>query len=237
MAAHEPGSDPWARGLTVEEWEGLEDPPSGRWEVLDGELVVTPSPDSAHNQIADGLAALLRVHAADDGGRYDVTTDVEWRTVAAHVVRQAPRPDIAIGVVDPQRLIFVAPGRPLVVVEVISSQERPAEVRAKREYYRRRGMVDYWEVRQGPPVEVLVFDLSASLDEPAGRAVGAERLELDWPFPVAIVPGELAGWVERHVAALRAEAEAARAEAGRERARAQAAEARLAELGEAGEPG
>ena len=91
------------RMLSVAEWEALEDPIGGRYEILDGRLVVNPSPGGDHNRIGEDLADMIRAAIDDAELDYEVTIDVEWRVVENGRVPQAPRGDIVIGHLDPSK--------------------------------------------------------------------------------------------------------------------------------------
>jgi len=217
-------------GVSVAEWESLEDPTGGRWEVLNGDLVVSPSPDAEHDDIARGLAAALEDALARAGLTWRVTVDVEWRSVSADVVRQAPRPDVAVGRPDDERSVYTRP--PLLVVDVWSKRTKRSEIDDKRRYYRSRGVDAFWEVRQertGGWV-LRAFLLSIDTDVPIAEAMGPQTIEVEWPVPIRIGPLELAGWGQRALGEARQRAEAERQRAEAERHRAEAAEAERDEL-------
>ncbi len=235
---------PIDRPLTVDEWESLEDPPGGRYEILDGRLVVSPSPDGEHNRFAEDLADLFRWAIRRAGRSYDVTIDVEWRSVDGRVVRDAPRGDVVVGRLDDATQIHLS--QPELVVEVWDLQTRPVTRTKKRNYWASKGVRHYWQVVLDDPIRLEIYDL---VDPTTARriAFGSEQVQLTEPFPVDIVPEQIAGWTMRQLedaeqAHLRAEAEARRAEAEARRAeaearradaeaeRARAAEARAAEL-------
>jgi hypothetical protein len=79
---------PLPRLLTVEDWLLTEDPPGGRYEILDGALVKSPSASSVHNRSAGDLADLLRAALRIAGDDQAVTVGVEWRVV---IGRPGPR--------------------------------------------------------------------------------------------------------------------------------------------------
>jgi len=47
--------------LTVEDYAALEEPAGVRYELSEGELIVSPSSSAAHNEIRDGFDSRLRV--------------------------------------------------------------------------------------------------------------------------------------------------------------------------------
>ena len=132
-----------AREWTVEEVLALPDD-GNRYELIDGELLVTPSPSLPHQYVAGELHARLR----------------EW--LKFH------RPAVAVAVMAPadvrmtptslvQPDVFVVPlrdgrrprdwqeaGSMLLAVEVISPSSARADRMRKRIFYLREGVAEYW---------------------------------------------------------------------------------------------
>ena len=228
---------PLPRLLTVEDWMLTADPPGGRYEILDGALVMSPSASSVHNRLAEDLADLLRAALRAAGIDLTVTFDVEWRVVIGDRVREAPRPDVAIGWVDPDTRRLGGP-MPTLVVEVWNDATERYVVRAKRRYWASKGARWLWEITVGiePDETVLeVFDLHADAHRPMVDVRGGTTVELTDPVPVTIEPASILGWTDRET--LRAESEHRRAEseaaaAAEARGRAEAAERRAEVLEE-----
>ena len=76
--------------LTVEQYAALDEPEGVRYELSDGELIVTPSASHFHNEIRDEVSSRLRtfVKTRKLG---DVTSETDVK-LAGEVVR---RPDVA----------------------------------------------------------------------------------------------------------------------------------------------
>ena len=130
-------------GWTVD--EVLAFPEDGnRYEVVDGELLVTPSPRLLHQDVIGELYLLLRVYLRGER--------------VGHVL--AAPADIIFGprtLVQPD--VFVAPlidgrrprewkeiERLLLAVEVLSPASARADRAVKRRLYQRQGVPDYWVV-------------------------------------------------------------------------------------------
>lgn len=148
-----------------------------RYEVLDGELFVTPAPSWTHQAAVGALYAHLREH------------------VAAHQLGWAMLSPADI-VFSPQRLVqpdvFVVPSRPegeprswrevtalLLAVEVLSPSTARADRHRKRLIYQNEGVREYW-----------VVDCDARLVErwrPADTRAEVLSDTLDWQ-PRADVP-------------------------------------------------
>lgn len=136
-------SMPATSNWTVEMVHTLPDD-GNRYEVVDGELFVTPSPSMAHQDAAFQLARLLADYADATG--------------VGHVV-MAPS-DVIYGVrtmVEPD--VFVVPlvegrwprsaeevGPLLLVVEVLSPTTARRDRTVKRALYQRQGIPAYWMV-------------------------------------------------------------------------------------------
>jgi Uma2 family endonuclease len=232
--------------ISEELWNQMEDPPGLRLEILDGQLVMNPAPDDQHNRFGEDLSDIFRAAIARQGLTYDVTTDVEFRSIDAGEVRESPRGDIVIGTVDRERGYHVLV--PLLVVEVWDPLTAPYRIAGKRAYWQALGVRHYWQVRLADPLRpgrrqttLEVFDFERGGD-PMTTATGDEHLDVDQPLAVTVVPNEVRGWALRetqraNTETQRADTEAQRADAAERRAnaaeeRAQALAARLRELGD-----
>jgi Uma2 family endonuclease len=102
-------------------WDEFTDPPGYRAEIVQGELVLSPSPGRAHQR---ALRKLLRVLEDGCPEAFEVLPDIEWRLDRGGVVAQAPRPDlVVVGKVDGPIADV-----PLLAVEIVSrSDHRPLE--------------------------------------------------------------------------------------------------------------
>jgi Uma2 family endonuclease len=212
------------RPITVAEWEALEDPDGGRFEILDGRLIVSPSGDADHSRFGEDLADQLRVALQRAGMDLPVTLDVEWRTVAADVVVQAPRGDVVVGrSLDPRRRIHDAV--PLLVIEVWSARTPWPERNARRSYWATRGLAHYWELHLADDADHARLDVH---DLRAGETLlqsvtGWASLAISEPFPVEVQPAAIHGWTARQF-------ELAEARITEAEARVADAETRIADL-------
>jgi Uma2 family endonuclease len=115
-----------------------------RYEIIDGELLVSPSPSAPHQMLVTEL--LVRIHAY-----------LDQRRIGVVVVSPA---DVELAddtVVQPD--VFVAPlvggrpprtwkelGRLLLVIEVLSPSTARADRTVKRQRFQREGIPEYWIV-------------------------------------------------------------------------------------------
>ncbi len=129
--------------LTYEDLHQL--PEDGRrYEILEGELHVTPAPTTEHQRISRNLEFLLHEHIVrhDLGEVLDAPVDVilDRNTVV--------EPDLVF--VARARLDIIRPhaieGAPDLVVEIQSPSTAQRDRGAKQQLYARYGVVHYWRV-------------------------------------------------------------------------------------------
>ena len=129
--------------LTIEQYAALDEPVGARYELSEGELIVTPSPSYFHNRMRDQFNARLRAFLeAHPFGEVTSGTDM---TLGADVVR---RPDIAfirkerLGGVDLERVPL--PIAPDLVIEIISKNDRADDLNLKVSQYLQAGVQAVW---------------------------------------------------------------------------------------------
>lgn len=129
-----------ARRWTYDEYYKLDD--GQRYEILDGNLLMVPSPDAWHQDWLGNLYFLLRQHLAKkEAGRlfiapFDVVFDSE-NTVQPDLVFVAAA---NLGIIE-QRAIF---GAPDLLVELLSPSSIERDCRDKKSLYARSGVKEYW---------------------------------------------------------------------------------------------
>ena len=113
-----------------------------RYEVVDGELFVTPAPSPAHERILLVLAERLRQFLAPlDLG------DIHQGRSAVVLGNSQVEPDLlACAVVVPPPATWDEMPRPFLVVEVLSPTTSRRDQIAKRALYEREGIPEYWIV-------------------------------------------------------------------------------------------
>ena len=129
--------------LTVEQFAALEEPAGVRYELSNGELIVTPSASHFHNRIRDRFTARLQAFLdVNKLGEVSAETDVR---LVGEVVR---RPDIAF--FRAQRLEGVDPNQspmpvsPDLVVEIVSKNDRADDLMLKVSQYLQAGAKAVW---------------------------------------------------------------------------------------------
>lgn len=132
-------------------------PEDKRYELIEGELLVTPAPTAQHQRILLELAVRLSTHvkAAGLGQVLPAPTDV---ILSSESVVQ---PDILF--VTRQRLAIINPlggvhGAPDLVVEILSPSTAGRDQVFKRKLYGKYGVREYWIVDPAASaIEVLVL--------------------------------------------------------------------------------
>ena len=174
--------------IPVEDWFTADDldtlPDDGnRYELLDGEVLVTPSPRVRHQAVSLHLALLL--HQAVRAG---------LRVLAAPMdVRFGPRrqlqPDLLV-VRDEGLDAVRVESVPLLVVEVLSPGTRARDTVIKRRAYEQGGVPSYWLVDADTPALTVLELADGAYIEVAhverGQSWTAER-----PYALTITPQDL----------------------------------------------
>jgi Uma2 family endonuclease len=175
---------PQSRPLSVADFEALREQDDGhRYELVDGALIVTPSPIFTHQR-----AVVRLVRALDD---------TVWEGCEVFV---APL-DVRIGdntVLQPDVLVARA-GQlfrsgvreaPLLAVEVLSPSTRHIDLGLKRSRYEAAGCASYWVVDPDEP-SLHAWELGSDGYGEGLHVVGDETADLEAPWPVHLVPADL----------------------------------------------
>jgi Uma2 family endonuclease len=165
--------------LTYEDYCALPDD-GRRYEILDGDLYMSPSPEEPHQNVVLNLGAILRDHVRRHGlgkvyiAPFDVVLDendvVEPDVIFVSKVR---RPKLVMGRIR---------GAPDLLVEVISPSSVERDRRDKRNLYARCGVNWYWII---DPDKQSVLELRLVEN---GYAVVSETSD-PGPFTPQLFPG------------------------------------------------
>ena len=177
---------------TVEMVHALPDD-GNRYEVVDGELYVTPAPTWTHQRAVSEMLQLLAPYVREHG--------IGDALIAPADVMFGPR-----DMVEPD--LFVVPlvngappraweevGRLLLAVEVLSPSTRRTDRGKKRELYQRKNVPEYWvvdvdnrQVERWQPNDIAPETLISTLEWQPDRFT--EPLIIDLPRYLARVLGE-----------------------------------------------
>lgn len=158
------------RPLTYEDLEGF--PNDGhRYELLQGELIVSPSPDGMHQVVLNRLnvALVAAVNAADYGSVIVAPFDIRFSK--SNVVQ----PDLFAfsEAQDEQFKISHFEGAPEFVVEVLSPSSVRYDRIRKADLYMEHGVKEYWIVE--PLAKRILVHLAGST-EPQPRIIASGTL-------------------------------------------------------------
>lgn len=175
------------RELTLPEFDAL--PADGeRRELLDGRVLVTPSPKAIHQRAVYQLAIRLQPVCPEDLEAFIAPFDYRPND------RTSLQPDLMVSRCEDVEADKVQ--RPLLLaVEILSPSTRPKDLLKRRRLYEDSGVGSCWIFE--PDEAVLTV-----LELENGRYVEQtfkddEVFEADRPFPVRIVPAELVRRINR----------------------------------------
>jgi Uma2 family endonuclease len=111
-----------------------------RYEVLNGELLVTPAPSSAHQEIAAWLTSKLVPFVLAHG-----LGQVHHPRTVVVVDGSQLEPDMMVRPRAPFRKWEDAP-LPILVIEIISRGTLRRDLYQKRDFYMEKGIAEYWAI-------------------------------------------------------------------------------------------
>ena len=130
-------------GWTVEMVQALPDD-GNRYEVIDGELFVTPAPAWPHQSAVGELHARLWSYLREHRAAHVLIAPADVK----YGPRELVQPDLFVVplVAGRKPASFSEAGRLLLAVEVVSPSSARADRLVKRRLYRRHGVAEYWVV-------------------------------------------------------------------------------------------
>ncbi len=144
------------------------------FQLIDGELFMSPSPQFFHQEIVLNLAFALREYLRGHplGKIIVAPSDVEFDKDNVfqpdlYFIRQD-----RLGIVDEHGV----KGAPDLIVEVVSASTGQLDLGPKKTIYARYGVVEYWVVWPRTQ-EVEVYRLGDSADRPDRKLAGGESLQ------------------------------------------------------------
>jgi Uma2 family endonuclease len=177
---------PFARPLTRRDLAELvdEEPADGhRYELIDGVLIVSPSPVLPHQDVVGNLYLLLRAacppHLKVVLAPFAVALSDDTEV----------QPDLLVAPRE-QFTRTELPGAPLLAVEVLSPSTRRIDLLLKRDRLQQAGAASYWLVDPEEP-SVLVLELRDGAYTERAHVRGDEAYDAVLPFPVRLVPSAL----------------------------------------------
>jgi Uma2 family endonuclease len=130
---------------TFEDYLSIPEDRAHRYEIIDGELFVTPTPVLRHQQVVMNLSRILSTLALEHGLGEIFSAPLTVRLRDDRVTG----PDLAfvradrLGILDPRKGIL---GAPDLIVEVLSPSNRDYDRTLKRKQYMASGVAELWIV-------------------------------------------------------------------------------------------
>jgi len=148
---------------TVDDYLKL--PEGTRAELIEGEILMTPSPKSLHQIVAFNLAAILRSFVIERGLGRVLVAPMDVHLPSGDVVQ----PDVLfVAAANAGIIQDWIRGAPDILVETISPEGVERDRLVKRDLYARNGVKEYWLVDpEARSVEVLELNASGRY-EPSG---------------------------------------------------------------------
>jgi Uma2 family endonuclease len=167
-------------GLTVADYEALPEEVCRQIEIVDGAVLVSPSPRRVHQRIVRRLANALEAAAAD---QFAVEFDVDLR------LRDVPlllrRPDVVVYDTSLPDGEVLRPDHCLLVVEVMSPGSITADRMDKPTEYAASGIQHFWRV-EGDDLAVNVFRYQLDPMTRTYALVGLDKGKLSIKDPVEL---------------------------------------------------
>jgi Uma2 family endonuclease len=154
-----------------------------QYELADGVLLVTPSPNPKHQRLVLNLAILLREGVPDDLEVFVAPLDFQPTR------HRSLQPDVlVVRRTDVGEESITAP--PLLAVEVLSPSTRAKDLILKRALYEDSGVSSYWVVDPDEP-SLLVLELEDGTYVERARVAGADAAQVTGPFELSLAPAAL----------------------------------------------
>jgi Uma2 family endonuclease len=175
--------------LTVAQYAALGETEDGYTELVEGRLIMTPSPNPRHNLILGELHAQLRAQVPE-GFRVVPDIDVNLELAPSDQPGFVRRPDLIV--VSQAELDRVGreggllhASEVVLVVEILSPSTKWTDRRAKRREYAEAGIPFYWIVDSGQQVSLVAMYPAGTSDY---QDVPAETVvyKATEPFPLTI---------------------------------------------------
>jgi Uma2 family endonuclease len=152
------------------------------YEIVDGALVVSPSPDADHEFVSAGVRSVIQAAVAPEYwviGPVDIDLHPSYRT-----------PDLAVvpGALFGTRTRPIRPADVLLAVEVVSPSSVTTDRITKPAQYAAAGIPAYWRVETSPEVSLTVYVLpgEAGVYAEVGTWKAGQTAHLEQPFRIDV---------------------------------------------------
>ncbi|HWG99932.1 MAG TPA: Uma2 family endonuclease [Pilimelia sp.] len=172
-------------GWTVDDLDAA--PPDGhRREILDGVLIVSPTPTNVHQTIALRLGSALEESCPD---RFDVTQAVEVRINR----RRSFVPDVLVTTAEAARRgsARFEPREVVLVVEIVSAGSQSMDRVLKPALYAQAGIPHFWRVETECGLTVHTYTLDAPRESYAETGAWTDVVDVAEPWPIKLPTSRL----------------------------------------------
>lgn len=154
-----------------------------RYELVDGVLLVSPSPLAPHQVALAALLFRLTAAAPPDLRVLPAPLDITFSRT------RLLQPDIVV-LREEQLTDRKVDGVPLLAVEVLSGSTRATDTTLKRHVLEQAVVPSYWLLDPDVP-SLTVLELVDGVYREMATARADEALTVERPFPVTVVPSQL----------------------------------------------
>ena len=162
-----------SRPLTIHDYRDLPEGPP-HYQLIEGEIEMSPSPNRAHQDILLNLIDAFREHLRKNavGRIYVAPFDVYLTDLNVY------QPDLVF--ISKARANILTEqgteGAPDLVIEILSTRTAKFDRGVKRDIYSRTGVLELWLV-DPERKQVQVFDFAQSADTPAGTYSKGQKVK------------------------------------------------------------
>jgi Uma2 family endonuclease len=180
--------------LTIAEYAALGETEHGYTELVEGRVVVSPSPAPDHNNAALELAFALRP-LLPEAYQLLLDTDIDLGLAPIDEAGSSRRPDLMVIHREARKRVRAEGGmiratEVVLVVEVVSPSSKRIDHRHKRNDYADAGIPHYWIVDIDEPVALTECRLTDDFGYQDNQVATGE-FTTDVPFPVSVSLGPL----------------------------------------------
>lgn len=180
---------PPGRLLSIADYAALSEDDRNRWELQEGNLVMSPSPTPRH------MIAVARLHAIIEsqlpaGLRAVPDVDLDLQLAPADQPGTSRRPDLVVVSEAELQRVETAGGMlranaAVLVVEIVSPGSRRTDTTIKRAEYADAGIAHYWIIDLERPSTLVAAHLAGEFGyQDSGEVTG--RFETSDPFPLGL---------------------------------------------------
>ncbi|SDU34737.1 Uma2 family endonuclease [Jiangella alkaliphila] len=171
---------------TVDDLDGLPENDGLRYELIDGRVLVSPSPRPKHQIVSGELFLLL--HGACPPELKVFYAPLDWQPNQ----RNSLIPDLLVVAKDD--IVDGPLTKPLrLAVEILSPSTRLYDTKVKFAKYAEGGVGSYWIVDPDGGPSIVAYDLVDGDYVEVARTTGDEEVRLERPYPVTVTPSALLG--------------------------------------------